>query len=116
MNSYKDDLGYKPISKKFEIPTATVQSIIKTIPSHHSTNNLIGRGRKRKLLAITTGNIVRRVNANPTNTTKDILENLESSGIKVSRQTLQRTLHENGLKRRRPIRTPLHNKKHLTVC
>lgn len=115
VNSHKDGLGYKSISKKFEVPTATVQSIIKKFQSHHTTNNLIGRGRKRKLSARATRNIVRSVNANPTTTTKDILENLESSGIKISRQTLQRTLHENGLKGRRPRRTPLHTGKHLAA-
>ena len=115
VNSHNDRLGYKSISKKFEVPTATVQSIIKKFQSLHTTNNLIGRGRKRKLSTIVTRNIVRSVNANPTTTTKDILENLKSSGIKVSRQTLQITLHENGLKRRRPRKTPLHTKKHLTA-
>ena len=115
VNSHKDGLGYKSISKKFEVPTATVQSIIKKFQIHHTTNKLIGRGRKRKLSARATRNIVRSVNATPTITTKDILKDLESSGIKVSRQTVQRTLHENGLKGRRPRRTPLHTKKYLTA-
>ena len=51
VNSHNDRLGYKSISKKFEVPTATVQSIIKKIQSHHTTNNLIGREKKKKTVS-----------------------------------------------------------------
>ena len=74
VNSHKDSLGYKSISKTFEVLTPSVQSIIKKFQSHHITNNLIGRGRKGKLSPIVTRNNVRSVNANPTTTTKDILD------------------------------------------
>ena len=55
MNSHKDGLGYKSISKKFEVSTGTVEGIIKKFQSLHTTNNLIGRGRKRNCQLLPSG-------------------------------------------------------------
>lgn len=113
VNSHKEGLGYKAISKKFNVPTSTIQSIIKKFKTFNTVENVIGRGRKGKVCPRSARKITRYVCNNPRTTSKEILSNLEASGIKISRQTLQRTLHRNGLKGCRPRKTPLLTKKHL---
>ena len=46
MNAHKRGSGYKAISKKFEVPVATVQSIIKKFKNFGVVSNLKGRGRE----------------------------------------------------------------------
>ena len=70
---------------------------------------------KEKCLLKALGRLYKLLVKNPRVTTKEILQDLCCSGIKISRQTLQRTLHENGLKGQRPRKTPLLTKKHHTA-
>lgn len=108
----KSGEGYKTISKRFQVPVSTVQSIIRKYKTHHTVENLGGRGRKSKVTPVLARKIVREVVKNPKTTTKDILKNLDSTGCNISRQTVQRTLHNAGLHGHRPRRTPLLRKRH----
>ncbi|KAK3571603.1 hypothetical protein QTP86_015338 [Hemibagrus guttatus] len=110
--AHKSGKGYKTISKCFEVPVATVQSIIKKYKTFHTVKNLRGRGRKPKVTPVLARRIVREVKKNPRITTKAILMNLGSAGGNISRQTVQRTLHIAGFHRRRPRRTPLLQIRH----
>ncbi|KAK3525993.1 hypothetical protein QTP70_011807 [Hemibagrus guttatus] len=104
--------GYKIISKCFEVPVATVQSIIKKYKTFRTVKNLRGHGRKPKVTPVLARRIVREVKKNPRITTKAILMNLGSAGGNISRQTVQRTLHTAGFQGRRQRRTPLLNIRH----
>ena len=42
----KEGKGYKTISKQFQVPVPTVQSIIKKYKKFHTVKNLKGRGHK----------------------------------------------------------------------
>ncbi|KAK3520914.1 hypothetical protein QTP86_000371 [Hemibagrus guttatus] len=110
--AHKSGKGYKTISKCFEVPVATVQNIIKKYKTFRTVKNLIGRGRKPKVTPVLARRIVREVKKNPRITTKAILMNLGSAGGKISRQTVQRTLHTAGFHGRRPRRTPLLQIRH----
>ncbi|KAK3563981.1 hypothetical protein QTP86_006237 [Hemibagrus guttatus] len=117
--AHKSGKGYKTISKCFEVPVATVQSIIKKYKTFHTVKNLRGCGRKPKVTPVLARRIVREVKKNPRITTKAILMNLGSAGGNISRQTVQRTLHTAGFHGRRPRRTPLqirHTKAHLAFA
>ncbi|KAK3534964.1 hypothetical protein QTP70_002042 [Hemibagrus guttatus] len=115
--AHKSGKGYKTISKCFEVPMATVQSIIKKSKMFRTVKNLRGHGRKPKVTPVLARRILREVKKNPRITTKAILMNLGSAGDDISRQTVQRTLYTAG---RRPRRTPLlqirHTKARLTFA
>lgn len=49
VNAHKDGKGYKAIFKQFQVPTATVQSIIRKFKAVHTVKNLKGRGRESKV-------------------------------------------------------------------
>ncbi|KAK3513362.1 hypothetical protein QTP70_012344 [Hemibagrus guttatus] len=114
--AHKSGKGYKTISKCFEVPVATVQSIIKKYKTFRTVKNLRGRGRKPKVTPVLARRIVREVKKNPRITTKAILMNLSSAGGNISRQTVQRTLHTAGFQGRRPRRTPLLQIRHTKAC
>ncbi|KAK3561467.1 hypothetical protein QTP86_003888 [Hemibagrus guttatus] len=77
--AHKPGKGYKTISKCFEVPVATVQSIIKKYKTFRTVKNLRGRGRKPKVTPVLARRIVREVKKNPRITTKAILINLGSA-------------------------------------
>ncbi|KAK3508690.1 hypothetical protein QTP70_004204 [Hemibagrus guttatus] len=59
--AHKSGKGYKTISKCFEVPVATVQSIIKKYKTFCTVKNLRGRGRKPKVTPVLARRIVREV-------------------------------------------------------
>ena len=107
--------GYKAISKCFQGPVATVQSIIKKYRTFHTEENLRGCGQKPKVTPVLARSIMREVIR-----IKAILVNLGSAGGNVSRQPVQCTLHTAGFHGRRPRRMPLlqirHTKAYLAFA
>ncbi|KAK3519749.1 hypothetical protein QTP70_003897 [Hemibagrus guttatus] len=114
--AHKSGKGYNIISECFEVPLATVQSIIKKYKTFRTVKNLRGRGWKPKVTPVLARRIVREVKKNPRITTKAILMNLGSAGGNISRQTVQQTLHTAGFHGRRPRRTPLLQIRHTKAC
>ncbi|KAK3564442.1 hypothetical protein QTP86_020379 [Hemibagrus guttatus] len=57
--AHKSGKGYKTISKCFEVPVTTVQSIIKKYKTFRTVKNLRGRGRKPKGTPVLAKRIVR---------------------------------------------------------
>jgi len=112
VNAHKEGKGYKAISKQFRVPVATIQSIIRKYKEFHTVKNIEGRGRKPKVSPRLARKVWREANNNPRITIKALLNNLGESGTKISRQTLQRTLHKGGLHGRRPRKTPLLHPRH----
>jgi len=76
-------------------------------------DNLVDWGIKGKISTRCVSNIIRFICNNPRITSKEILSNLNVSGMKVLKQTLQRTMRCNGLKGCRPRKTPLLTEKHV---
>jgi transposase len=113
VSSHNKGQGYKAISKSFQVPVSTVRAIIKKFKILHSTENRPGRGRKQKLSPKLERKLVREVNKNPRKTIKAIREELSQLGQEVTRPTIQRALHRNGLRGHRPRKTPLLRTQHL---
>ena len=113
VHAHSKGKGYKAISKQYDVPVATVQSIINKYKRYNTVKNLSGRGRKRKVSPKLARKICREVNNNPRTTTKALRETLDRAGTKVSRSTIERVLHKGGLHGRRPRKTPLLREKHL---
>ena len=49
VSAHSEGKGYKAISKQYDVPVATVQSIINKHKRFNTVKNLSGRGRKRKV-------------------------------------------------------------------
>ena len=49
VNSNKEKMGYKSLSKKFDVPVSIIQNIIKKYKSYQTIKNLNNRGKKRKM-------------------------------------------------------------------
>ena len=112
VDAHKQGKGYKKISKQFQVPVATVQSIIKKYKDFHTVKNLKGRGWKPKVRQRTARKLVRQATANPRVTSKALLDALSKSGTNISRQTLQRILHKEGLRGCKPRKSPLLTARH----
>ena len=97
VNAHKDGLGYKAISKRFEVHVATVQSIIRKFKIFNKVENLQRPGRKPKVSPRQARYLVRAAAINPRITTKEMLKDLNGQGTTISRQTIQRTLNKAGL-------------------
>ena len=94
--------GYKAISK----------SIINKHKRFTTVKNLNGRGRKGKVsLKLARKNLPR--GQQPRTTTKALIETLDQAGTKLSMSTIERVLYIQGLRGRRPRKTPLLRKEHL---
>ena len=107
---HDNGFGYKKINKLLKIPISTKQKNIKKYKIFNTVENIKGRGRKLILTPRATRNILRKVEFNPFITTNEIQNNLSSKNIKVSKSTIQRTLHKNNLSACRPRKTPLLKK------
>lgn len=111
--AHNEGKGYKAVAKQFNVPVATVQSIIKKHKKFGTVKNIKGRGRKSKVSDKLARKLVREASNNPRITTKAILTNLKESGTNISRQTLQRVFHKAGLHGHRPRKTPLLQSRHI---
>jgi transposase len=73
-------------------------------------------GRPRKITPRAARSLVRTVNNNPGASAVDLAQSLgDNSGVKVSAQTVRRTLHEHNIFGRRPRRKPLLQARHKTA-
>ena len=113
VHAHNEGEGYKAISKQYDVPVATVQSLIKKHKKFNAITYLSGRGRKCKVSTKLARKICREVSNHPRTTTKALVENLDQAGVKVSWSTIEQVLHHGGLHGRRPRKTPLLRKRHL---
>ena len=112
VNFYKSGLSLGSISKRLNMPRASVQTIIQKYKSLLTTETLPRSGRKRKLTVADERLVVRKVRMNPELTTKEIAHYLEASGMNVSTSTIKRILHKNELKGCRARKKPLLHQRH----
>lgn len=105
--------GYTTISKRFQVSRSGVRRIVQAFKETGSVQNKIGRGRKRKISAALERKLARNVSKDPTTTAKALVNECAMSGVEVSKHTVARALHRNGLRGCRPRKTPLLQKRHL---
>ena len=67
VHAHSEGKGYKTISKQYDVPVATVQSIIYKRKKFNTVKNLSGRGRKRKVSAKLAKNLPRSQQQPPNN-------------------------------------------------
>ena len=116
MNYYKSGLSLGSISKRLNIPRASVRTIIQKYKTLLTTATLPRcSGRKRKLTVANERLVVRKVRMNPKLTTKEIADYVEALGMNVSKSTTKRILHENELEGCRARKKPLHPQRHRRV-
>nr|XP_054749652.1 uncharacterized protein LOC129255120 [Lytechinus pictus] len=94
------------ISKTLIMPHASVQTIIRKHKTLGTVQNLPRSGRKRKLNRTAEGRLVRTDQLNPRMTKKEICQDLEASGSKLSPSTIKRVLHDHGLRGCRTRKKP----------
>ena len=112
VNFYKSGLSLGSISKRLNIPRASVQTIIKKYKTLLTTETLPRSRRKQKLTVADETLVVRKVRMNPKLATKEIVNYLEASGMNVSTSTIKRILHKNQLKGCRARKKPLLQQRH----
>ncbi len=89
---YKDDKIYTTLSKQFEVSRTAVRYIIKN-DEFHTVENRPRTGRKRKISPRLERKIVRDVIRNSHVSAKEIVNDLETTGLTVSTNKIARTLH-----------------------
>ena len=97
VDAHKAGEGYTKLSQRFQVSRTGVRSIIKKLKESHTVQT--GRGRKRKFSKTLERKLVRDVSKDPRTTAKTLVNDLTKSGIVVSKKTITRALHRNGLQR-----------------
>lgn len=91
------------ISQRFQVSRSGVRGIIQIFKDSNTVQNKPGRGRKRTLSVRLERKLV-----SPKALSKDL-----ATGVIVSKKTIIRALHRNGLRGCRPRKPPLLRKRHL---
>ncbi|XP_063952044.1 uncharacterized protein LOC135153428 [Lytechinus pictus] len=105
LHKYVSSLGV--ISKTLIKPCASVQTIIRKHNTLRTVQTPPRSGRRRKLTRTAERRLVRTVQLNPRMTKKEICQDLEASGSKVSPSTIKQVLHDHGLRCCRARKKPL---------
>lgn len=113
IDAHKAGEGYTKLSKRFKVSRTGVRGIIQRYKDSHTLQNKPGRGRKRKISERLERQLVRNMSRDPRLTVKTLVNDLATRGIIVSRKTISRALHRNGLRGCRPRKAPLLKKRHL---
>jgi transposase len=110
---HESGFGYRKISKQLMVPLNSVGTIIRHWKSHNSTLPLNRSGRPRKITKRASRFLTRRVSISPKVTLNELQLELEGSGVKVSKDTISRSLRRNDIFSRSPRKTPLLTRKHV---
>ena len=105
-------VGYKKLSKRFDIPVTNVRGIIKRYKASGTTKSSPRSGRPMKMTAVAWRRGLIMVKKYPRTPTKDPRKAMEESGVDVSDSAIKRHLHLAGIHGRRPRRKPLLRKCH----
>uniref|UniRef100_A0A3Q3KB45 Uncharacterized protein n=1 Tax=Monopterus albus TaxID=43700 RepID=A0A3Q3KB45_MONAL len=107
ISSHLKGLGYKKISKRFNIPRDTTGRIIRKFKTYGTAANLPGRGRKPTISSRALSNLVRTAMKNPRVTARQLQDDMMKAGTSASVETIRRALNKQGLHGWTPIHTPL---------
>uniref|UniRef100_A0A8C1S553 Transposase Tc1-like domain-containing protein n=1 Tax=Cyprinus carpio TaxID=7962 RepID=A0A8C1S553_CYPCA len=97
ISSHLKGLGYKKISKIFNILRDTIGSIISKFKTYGTAANLPGRGRKPTISSRALSNLVRTAKKTPRVTTRQLQDDLMKAGTSASVATIRRALNKEGL-------------------
>lgn len=111
---HKEGNGYRKISQTLRVNVNTVGCIIRKWKTSNSVLNVPRSGCPRKITGATERLVIRKVKRNPFVTRSEIQEDLQRSGVIVSKDTISRTIHRAGIYSRAPRKTPLLSKKHVS--
>jgi transposase len=115
VKEYEAGKGYRKLSKQFNVPVSSVQSIIKKWKQQGAVSNKPRTGAPRKITPRACSKLVRSVKKNPRTTRKELVEEMASIGVSVTRQTVTNTLQRVALRKYRARKVPLLKKKHLAA-
>ena len=111
---HKSGNGYKKIATRLHLPISTVRGIVKKFKTTGTVVNKPGRGRKFMLPPRTVRRMVREIKKSPKLTVTELQGMVASWGHKVSKTTIRRCLHANGLfgrhARKKPFLTQNHER------
>ncbi|KAK3544182.1 hypothetical protein QTP86_006029 [Hemibagrus guttatus] len=100
------------IGKQLGVKKSTVGAIIRKWKTYKTTDNLPRSGAPRKISPRGVKMITRTVSKNPRTTRRDLVNDLQRAGTKVTKATISNTLRRQGLKscsaRRVPQLKPVH--------
>ncbi|KAK3545317.1 hypothetical protein QTP70_003720 [Hemibagrus guttatus] len=100
------------IGKQLGVKKSTVGAIIRKWKTYKTTDNLPRSGASRKISPRGVKMITRTVSKNPRTTRRDLVNDLQRAGTKVTKATISNTLRRQGLKscsaRRVPLLKPVH--------
>ena len=113
VDAHENGKSKKFISKWFDIPKSTVQSIIEKFKKFNTIQNFTRQERKEKVSPWLARQVMWEISKSPRITGKVLFQNLSTEGIEILRSTLPRTLKKEGLKGYRPRKTPLLTARHV---
>ena len=109
---WKDGESYRNISINLNIPFTTISSFIARFKIRNTAENNKRTGVPRKISPRLSRKLGRLISQNLMVTREELQEDLHSSGRSVTKQTINNEMLRNGLKSRRPKKTPLLLKRH----
>ncbi|KAK3545126.1 hypothetical protein QTP70_001243 [Hemibagrus guttatus] len=86
------------IGKQLGVKKSTVGAIIRKWKKYKTTDNLPRSGAPRKISPHVVKMITRTVSKNPRTTRRDLVNDLQRAGTKVTKATISNTLRRQGLK------------------
>ena len=113
IDAHKIGEGYRLIGKRFKVHPSTVGSIIRKWKTHHTTLNLTRAGAPKKISNRALNRLTRIVSGNPHVTRKDLVNDLETVGINVTKRKVTNALRERGLQSYVARKTPLLTKRNI---
>lgn len=113
VTEYEAGKGYRKLSEQFKIPISTIQSIIKKWKEQGSVSNKPRTGAPKKINPRACSKLVRIAKCNPRVTRKELVEEMSSIGVNVTKQTITNVMKSKGLRRCQARKVPLLKKKHL---
>ena len=108
----KDRESYRNISSNLNIPSTALRSFITRFKRPNTVENKQRMGASRKISPRLSRKLGRLINQNPMVTREELQEDYCSSGCSVTKRTISNEMLRNGLKSRRPKKTPLLLKGH----
>ena len=100
------------IGKQVGVNKSTVGAIVREWKTSKTTDNLPRSGAPRKISSRGVKMIMRTVSKNPRTTRRDLMNDLQRAGTKVTKATISNTLRREGLRscsaRRVPLLKPVH--------
>ena len=105
------------IGKQVGVNKSTVGAIVRKWKTYKTIDNLPRSGAPCKISSRGVKMIMRTVSKNPRTTRRDLMNDLQRAGTKVTKATISNTLRREGLKscsaRRVPLLKPVHVQAHL---